>query len=137
MKKAPPYTFDIFLWYNAFRCIYILLTLKNKNKKISVHQLLYFRDMFLNGICLNFCKKARNVHFDLNSVFSFFCKISFADLWSLFMEHITFFYLLIFTDKELLDVITLPIIWFLKFSMPSLVTERCVLTYSGKLGGTF
>ncbi len=45
--------------------------------------------MFLNGISLSFCKKPRNVHFDLNSVFSLSCKINFADLWSLFMERIT------------------------------------------------
>ncbi len=76
-----------FYGYNAFGCIYILLTLKNK-KRISVHQLLYFRDMFLNVISLDFCKKLRNVNFDLNSVFSPSCKISFADLWSPFMERI-------------------------------------------------
>ncbi len=46
--------------------------------------------MFLNGIALNFCKKPRNVHFDLNSVFSLSFKISFADLRSLFMERITY-----------------------------------------------
>ncbi len=45
--------------------------------------------MFLNGISLNFCKKPRNVHFDLNSVFLLSYKISFADLKSLFMELIT------------------------------------------------
>ncbi len=45
--------------------------------------------MFLNSISLDFCKKLRNVHFDQNSVFSHSCKISFADLWSLFMERIT------------------------------------------------
>ncbi len=50
--------------------------------------------MFLNGISLNFCKKPRNVHFDLNSVFSLSYKISFADLRSLFMERITFINLL-------------------------------------------
>ncbi len=44
-----------FCRYNAFGCIYILLTLKNKKKK-SVHQLLYFGDMFLDGIYLDFCK---------------------------------------------------------------------------------
>ncbi len=40
MKKAPFYTFDIFLGYNTFGCIYILLTLKNKKKSgvaVSVH----------------------------------------------------------------------------------------------------
>ncbi len=77
-----------FYGYNAFGCIYILLILKNKTK-ISVHQLLYFGDMFLNGISLDFCKKPRNVHFDLNSVFSPSYKISFADLRSVFMERIT------------------------------------------------
>ncbi len=46
--------------------------------------------MFLNGILLDFCKEPRNVHFDQNSVFSLFYKISFADLWSLFMEPITY-----------------------------------------------
>ncbi len=47
MKKALFYTFDIFLWYygyNAFGCIYILLTLKNK-KKIS------FANSYILGIC--------------------------------------------------------------------------------------
>ncbi len=41
---------------NAFGRIYILLTLKTKTKKISIYQLSYFRDMFLNGIYLDFCK---------------------------------------------------------------------------------
>ncbi len=77
-----------FYRYNAFGCIYILLTLKNKTK-IYIYQLLYFGDMFLNGISLNFCRNPRNVHFDLNSVFiSLSCKISFANLWSLFIERI-------------------------------------------------
>ncbi len=57
-----------FYGYNAFGCIYILLTLKNKKQKISLHQLLYFRDMFLNGISFDFCKK---VHFDLILFFHF------------------------------------------------------------------
>ncbi len=61
---------------------------KMKNKKISAHQLLYFGDMFLNGTSLDFCEKPRNIHFDLNSVFSLSYKISFADLRSLYMEHI-------------------------------------------------
>ncbi len=62
-----------FYGYNAFGCIYIWLTLKNK--KISLYQLLYFRDMFLNGISLNFCKKPRNVHFDLILFFHFPVKL--------------------------------------------------------------
>ncbi len=79
-----------FYGYNTVGYIYILLTLKNKKKTISIHQLLHFRDMFLNGISLDFYKKTRNVRFDLNSVFSLSCKISFADLWSLFMERFTY-----------------------------------------------
>ncbi len=64
-----------FYGYNAFGCIYILFTLKKKPEKISIHQLLYFGDMFLNGISLNFCKKPRNVHFDLNLFFHFPTKL--------------------------------------------------------------
>ncbi len=77
--------------YNDFGCIYILLTLKNKKQKFSIHQPLYFGGMFLNGtISPDFCKKPRNFHFDLNSVFSLSYKISFADLRSLFTERITY-----------------------------------------------
>ncbi len=76
-----------FYGYNAFRCIYILLNSKTKQKILFINS--YFGDMFLNGISLDFCKKPKNVHFDLNSVFSLSCKISFGDLWSLFMERIT------------------------------------------------
>ncbi len=65
-------------------------TQKQKKKK-SVYQLLYFGAMFLNGISLDFCKKPKNVHFDLNSVFSLSYKISYADLMSLFMERITLY----------------------------------------------
>ncbi len=61
----------------------------HSQKKKSIHQLLYFGDMFLNGISLDLCKKPRNIHFDLNSVFSLSYKISFVDLSSLFMERIT------------------------------------------------
>ncbi len=75
-----------FYGYNAFRCIYILLTLKNKQKKFPFTNS-YFGDMFLNGISLNFCKIPRNVHFELKSVFSLSCKINFADLWSLHGAH--------------------------------------------------
>ncbi len=46
--------------------------------------------MFLNGISLNFGKKPRNIDFDPNSVFLLSNKISYADLWSLFLERITF-----------------------------------------------
>ncbi len=74
-----------FYGYNAFGCIYILPTLKNKTKN-SIHQLLYFGYMFSNGISLRFCKKPGNIHLDLNSVFSLSYKISFADSKSLFME---------------------------------------------------
>ncbi len=70
-----------FYVYNAFGCIYILLTPKNKKKKNSFTNL-YFGVMFLNDISLDFCKKPRNVHFDLNSVFSLSYKISFVDLRS-------------------------------------------------------
>ncbi len=69
-----------FYGYNSFGCIYILLTLKNKKQKIFVHQLFYFGNMFLNGTSLDFCKKPRNVHFDLNSGFSLSCKINFPDM---------------------------------------------------------
>ncbi len=57
--------------------------------------------MFLNYISLDFCKKPREVPFDLNFVFSLSCKISFADLWSLFTELITN---IIFIFFEALDV---------------------------------
>ncbi len=61
---------------------------RSKTKK-SV-QLLHFGDIFLNGISLDFCRNPRNVHFDLNSVFSLSYRISFADLCSLFMDRITY-----------------------------------------------
>ncbi len=64
-----------FYGYNAFGCIYILLTLKNKKQKISLHQLLHFGDMFSNGIFLDFCKKPRTVHFDLILFFHFPVKL--------------------------------------------------------------
>ncbi len=62
-----------------------------QKQKIKLHSpTLIFWGLFLNGISLNFYRKPRNVHFDLTSVFSLSCKISLADLWSLFMECITF-----------------------------------------------
>ncbi len=79
---------------NAFGCIYILLALKNKN--ISIHQLLYFGDMFWNVISLDFCKKPRNVHFDPNSVFSFSC---FVDFWSLHGAHLMCVYSWMYVRK--------------------------------------
>ncbi len=45
-----------FYRYNAFGCVYILLTLKNEKQKISLHQFLYSGDMFSNGISLDFCR---------------------------------------------------------------------------------
>ncbi len=69
--------------------LYFTHTQKQK-KNFHFHlPILIFWDMFLNGISLDFCKKPRNIHFDLNSVFLLSYKISFADLWSLFMECIT------------------------------------------------
>ncbi len=38
-------------------------------------QLLYFGDMFLNGISLDFSKKPRNIHFDLILFFHFPVKL--------------------------------------------------------------
>ncbi len=70
---------DVFIFYSHSK-------IKIKN---PVHQLLFFGDMFLSSICLDFCKKPRNVYFDLDSVFSLSYKISFADLRPLLMEHIT------------------------------------------------
>ncbi len=63
-----------FYGYIAFGCIYILLTLKNKKQKISLHQLLYFGDV-LKGISLDFCEQPRNVHFDLILFFHFPVKL--------------------------------------------------------------
>ncbi len=63
--------------------VFIFYLHSTTKTKISIHQLLYFGDMFLNGISLDGCKKPRNGHFDLNSVFSLSYKISFADLRSL------------------------------------------------------
>ncbi len=57
--------------------------------RTDVNPPLYFGDMFINSISLNFSKNPRNVHFELNSVFSLSYKISFANSWSLFMERIT------------------------------------------------
>ncbi len=45
MKKAPFYTFDIFFGYNAFGCIHILLTLKDKSKNFP------FTNSYILGIC--------------------------------------------------------------------------------------
>ncbi len=59
--------------------------------------------MFLNGISFDFCKKPRNVHCDLNSVFSLSYKISFADLWSLFMERITYVSTNFFVENLILN----------------------------------
>ncbi len=79
-----------FYEYNAFGCIYILLTLKNKTKNFP------FTNSYTLGIrswmvfLSDFCKKPRNVHFDLNPVSSLFYENSFADVRSLFMRHITF-----------------------------------------------
>ncbi len=75
-----------FYGYHAFGCIYIFT--HTQKKKNSIHQLLYFRDMFLNGISLNFCKKPRIIHFDLKSVFSLSCKISSADLYTHAKNHL-------------------------------------------------
>ncbi len=88
MKKALSYTSTSFDGYNSFGCIYILLTFKNKKKKICLPILIFWRYV-LEWYSLDFCKKPRNVHFDLNSIFSLSYKISFADLRSLFMERIT------------------------------------------------
>ncbi len=89
MKKGSSYTLTSFHGNNAYGCIYILLTFKNKKRIFSIHQLSYFGDMFLNGISLNFCKKPRNVGFYLNSVFSLSYKIGLDDLRFIFMERIT------------------------------------------------
>ncbi len=89
-----------FYGYNAFGCIYILVTFKNNNKKNSVYQLLCFGDTFLNGISPDFCKKPRNVHFDLNSVFSLSYKISFTNLRSLFIERITYILNIIYSNNN-------------------------------------
>ncbi len=64
-----------FYGYNALGVFIFYSPSKTKRKKISIHQILHFEDMFLHGVSLNFCKKLRNVHFDLNSVFSLSCKI--------------------------------------------------------------
>ncbi len=64
-----------FYGYNAFGCICILLTFKKQNKKISVHQLLYF------GICswmVFLLISAKNQ--ETLIIFSIFYKISFAGL---------------------------------------------------------
>ncbi len=75
-KKAPSHTLTYFYGYNAFWCIHILLTLKNK-KKFCSPAVIFWGDMF------------SNVFLSMNSVFLLSYKISFADLRSLFMEHIT------------------------------------------------
>ncbi len=87
-RGLPLTLLTFFYGYNAFGYICILFILKNKT--ISIHQLLYFGDMILNGISFDFCRKPRKVDFDLNSTFSLSYKISFADLRPLFMERIKF-----------------------------------------------
>ncbi len=68
MKNAPSYTLTSFYGYNAFGS-------HSKTKKVSIRQLLYFGDMFLKGISLDFCKNPRTVHFDLNCFFRFPLKL--------------------------------------------------------------
>ncbi len=59
-----------------------------------VNLALYFKDMFLNGISLDFCKKPRNVHFDLILFFHFLIKLVLPTYgpfsWS--ASHILFFF---------------------------------------------
>ncbi len=74
---------------NAFGWIYILLSPKNKRKFRSPTPV--FWDYVLQKYFSWFLQKTRNVHFDLNFIFSISYKISFTDLSSLFMERITFF----------------------------------------------
>ncbi len=79
---------------------------KTKQKKFSGHQLLYFGDMFLNSISLDFCKKPRNVHFNPNSVFSLSYKIRFVDLR--FLKIIYFILLSTILMKTIMFVKTFP-----------------------------
>ncbi len=53
----------VFIFYSHSRTV---------NKKFPFTNSLYFRDMLLNGISLDSCKKPRNVHFNLNTFFFHF-----------------------------------------------------------------
>ncbi len=78
----------------TFTLLFVMCSMKRNLKSANVNfeivKYVVGDCLFLNGISLDFCKKPRNIHFDLNSVFSLSYKISLANLRSLFMERITF-----------------------------------------------
>ncbi len=89
-RRLLPTLWHLFYGYNAFGCICILLTFKNKIRTVSVCHSYILRICSWIVFLLISAKKTRNVHFDLNFIFSLSYKISFADLRSLFMERITY-----------------------------------------------
>ncbi len=92
MKKPPSYTFHIFLWvHRLWVYLYFTHTQKQKQKYFRSPTLIFWWYVLEWYFC-QFLQKTKE-HSLWPEFCFFFCshKISFADLWSLFIERITYY----------------------------------------------